>query len=437
MNRTLVVVGDALLDRDLDGRVERVCPDAPVPVVSEVRERARPGGAALAATIAAGEIEGEVVLVTAIADDPAGAELRAALDEAAVRVVDLGLSGATVEKIRIRADGQSLVRVDRGDGPAEVGPWADPAASALAAASTVLVSDYGRGLTARPDVRTALTERHGSAHLVWDPHPRGAEPVGGCRLVTPNAAEARGATPDRAHALRARWAAHAVAVTMGRDGALLVEGEGTALRVPAPAASGWDPCGAGDCFASAAAAALASGAVVSEAVETAVARASAFVAGGGAAGFASRRSPGQPSTGARGGTLVATGGCFDLLHAGHVAMLQAARSLGDRLVVLLNSDRSVQRLKGPARPRQTEQDRAAVLRALGCVDEVVVFDEDTPVAALRELRPDIFVKGGDYALGDLPEAAAMQHWGGQTVVVPYLPGRSTTRLLEGTSPRAR
>jgi D-beta-D-heptose 7-phosphate kinase/D-beta-D-heptose 1-phosphate adenosyltransferase len=130
-----------------------------------------------------------------------------------------------------------------------------------------------------------------------------------------------------------------------------------------------------------------------------------------------------------GGTVVATGGCFDILHAGHLSSLEAARALGDTLVVLLNSDESVRRLKGPSRPVQPAQDRARVLRGLACVDAVVVFDEDTPEAALADLRPDIWAKGGDYAADDLPESALVQTWGGRVVLLPYLSGRSTTAIL--------
>jgi rfaE bifunctional protein nucleotidyltransferase chain/domain len=134
---------------------------------------------------------------------------------------------------------------------------------------------------------------------------------------------------------------------------------------------------------------------------------------------------------ARGGTVVATGGCFDLLHAGHVATLQAARRLGDCLVVCLNSDTSVAGLKGPDRPVTSQADRSRLLAALGCVDAVVIFDEPTPESVLTWLRPDVWVKGGDYADGgpDLPEAELVRRWGGQTVVVPYLDGRSTTRMI--------
>jgi D-beta-D-heptose 7-phosphate kinase / D-beta-D-heptose 1-phosphate adenosyltransferase len=134
---------------------------------------------------------------------------------------------------------------------------------------------------------------------------------------------------------------------------------------------------------------------------------------------------------------VATGGCFDLLHAGHVATLRAARRLGDCLVVCLNSDDSVRRLKGPSRPLVPAADRARVLEALECVDAVVVFGEDTPSEVLRRIRPHVWAKGGDYAGADVPEAAVLEEWGGQAVVLPYLAGRSTSALLDTAGRRAR
>jgi rfaE bifunctional protein nucleotidyltransferase chain/domain len=136
---------------------------------------------------------------------------------------------------------------------------------------------------------------------------------------------------------------------------------------------------------------------------------------------------------AAGGTVVATGGCFDLLHAGHVASLRSARSLGDCLVVCVNSDASVRRLKGPTRPLVPVADRVQVLEALSCVDAVLVFDEDSPAELLDRLRPDLWVKGGDYAGVELPEQAVLRSWGGQAVVLPYLEGRSTTGLVRAMS----
>jgi rfaE bifunctional protein nucleotidyltransferase chain/domain len=133
---------------------------------------------------------------------------------------------------------------------------------------------------------------------------------------------------------------------------------------------------------------------------------------------------------------VATGGCFDIVHAGHVATLQAARRLGDALVVLMNSDESVSRLKGPGRPVITAQDRARVLEAFDCVDAVVIFDADDPSAALEQLRPDIWVKGGDYGGSELPESATVRAAGGRVVFLPYLSGRSTTSIIERSQERS-
>jgi D-beta-D-heptose 7-phosphate kinase / D-beta-D-heptose 1-phosphate adenosyltransferase len=135
-------------------------------------------------------------------------------------------------------------------------------------------------------------------------------------------------------------------------------------------------------------------------------------------------------TRARGGTVVAAGGCFDLLHAGHVSMLSAARALGDCLIVLLNSDASTRRLKGPDRPLVEQDDRAAMLAALDAVDAVMIFDEDIPAEALERVKPDIFAKGGDYAGRELPEAEVLARHGGRVTVLPYMTGRSTTRLIE-------
>ena len=456
--RPTVVVGDALLDCDLDGRVERLCPDAPVPVVDAPDRRARAGGAGLAATLAARRQP--VVLVTALGDDDAGREVASLLDDAGVEVVNLGLAGSTPQKVRVTTGGRALVRLDHGGPPSPSGPLTEDARRALHDASAVLVSDYGRGLTRDQALRGVLTELR--APLVWDPHPRGAEPVQGVRLATPNRAEAALFAPGvdgdglravagRAAALGRRWRAGGVAVTLGAEGAMLWTGADAPLVVPATLVTGGDPCGAGDCFAATAAACLADGALPSEAVIEAVAAASAFVAGDRNSTLDLRTTPDVPPTAdltahadavigavrTRGGTVVATGGCFDLLHAGHVRMLAAARALGDCLVVCLNSDDSVRRLKGPDRPLVPETDRAGVLLALGAVDAVVVFDEDTPAAALDRLRPDVFAKGGDYTVDSLPEAALVAGWGGQTVILPYVEGRSTTRILEEAVRRGR
>jgi D-beta-D-heptose 7-phosphate kinase/D-beta-D-heptose 1-phosphate adenosyltransferase len=450
----LAVIGDALLDRDLDGRVERLAPDALVPVVDAIEEHPRPGGAGMAAAVAAAAGH-DVTLVCALGDDPAGRRLRALLEDAGVKVCDLGLRAATPEKVRVRAGGRTLIRLDAG-GAGPCRPLTDGARRALREASAVLVSDYGRGVTAEPSVRTALGALADGTPVVWDPHPRGPAPVTGVLLATPNESEAarlaggrardesHAAVEARARALARRWGAVNVCVTRGAQGALLVDRDAPSLAVPAPRVSGGDPCGAGDCFAVTAAARLAAGALPSEAVGAAVYAASAFVAAGGAAAAGNAPTPPLPPdpvllserVRGAGGTVVAAGGCFDLLHAGHVAMLQAARALGDCLIACLNSDASVRRLKGPDRPLVDQHDRAAVLAALECVDAVAVFEEDHPSDVLRALRPQVWAKGGDYALGELPEAEVLGEWGGRAVIVPYVSGRSTTRLIREVMARA-
>jgi D-beta-D-heptose 7-phosphate kinase / D-beta-D-heptose 1-phosphate adenosyltransferase len=438
MSGRLVVVGDALLDRDVVGTVERLAPDAPVPVLDEREQRVRPGGAALAAALAAADRR-EVTLIAAVAEDDAGRTLRRAIEQSGVELLPLELSGTTPEKIRLRHDGRSLMRLDRGHGT--VGGTVPAAVrAAIGWASAVLVSDYGRGMAAQPAVREALASLPASSLVVWDPHPRGPAPPPGVRLVTPNDAELRGQVPgpagtgpeaalERARVLRDCWEAQGVCVTRGAGGALLVDGVAAPLAVPAPRLEDGDACGAGDRFASWLAGVLADGGSAEDAVIGAVAAASAFVAAGGAAAGPALRSAGGRQT------VVATGGCFDLLHPGHVHTLEAARRMGDRLVVCLNSDESVRRLKGPGRPLVPERDRAAVLSALSCVDAVRIFSEDTPERLLEEIRPDIWVKGGDYVRTDLPEERVVQRWGGRTVILPYVEGRSTTRLIEEAASR--
>jgi rfaE bifunctional protein nucleotidyltransferase chain/domain/rfaE bifunctional protein kinase chain/domain len=448
----LVVVGDVLLDEDIEGVADRLAPDAPAPVVDVRSQLRHPGGAGLAAALAARPGR-EVVLITALGDDAASEAVRRAL-HGRVRLVEVPLNGTLPVKTRVMAGGRPLVRIDRGGGtPGEPG---DAVRDALAGAHTVLVADYGRHTVGA--VRECLAAAARRVPLVWDPHPRGDTPVPGARIVTPSAAEVSALTAEpgagagrslrdfaeHGRELAERWRAAAVAVTLGDRGVLLTRpGDGTPMLVPAPYRAAGDPCGAGDCFAAATATELADGALPEEAVQRAVARAAAFVAAGGSGNPDLWRTTGRTApvraaesdpfalaerVRARGGTVVATGGCFDLLHAGHVGLLENARRIGDSLIVCVNSDESITRRKGPGRPLTPLHDRTRVLAGLGCVDAVAVFEEDTPVALLDRLRPDVWVKGGDYAVEELPEADVVRAWGGQAVVLPYLDGRSTTLL---------
>ena len=470
MNGPLLVVGDALLDIDLVGNAERLSPDAPVPVLDSIVESARPGGAALAALMAARDGH-DVVLITAIGADDAGQQLRGLLSD--IRLIEVDYTGPTPVKRRVRAGSQPVVRLDSGSTRGHHGTIPVEAAAAISGAASVLVADYGRGLTGTAELRQLLENRSARVPLVWDPHLLGAPPVRGAHLVSPNCREAHewarrydmSTSEDMtalarigrdAAGLAEVWHASAVVVTMGAQGALLAYSDGAPMVTPAPPdVHCVDPCGAGDRFAVSAAIALGSGSVLVEAVQAAVMRASDYVASGGPGPLSTAISPatdvsseparasldhrqtsGQTSVGELcemvrrdKGVVVATGGCFDLLHAGHVATLEAARRLGDCLIVCLNSDDSVRRLKGPGRPLVSMSDRARVLNALECVDAVVIFDESTPVEVLRELQPDVWVKGGDYAGHSLPETPVLASWGGQTVALPYVGGHSTTQLV--------
>ncbi|MGC5245966.1 PfkB family carbohydrate kinase [Gordonia sp. DT219] len=449
----VVVIGDTLLDRDIVGTSTRTSPEAPTaPVVDADECRESPGGAGLTAILAARR-GAEVTLVTALADDAAGWRLDAALAEY-VDVVALPLDGETVCKTRIIADGALVTRVDTGHGVARADVPIDKACDAIGSAETVLVSDYGRGVTAIGWLRDRVAEAAlRGTPVVWDPHPRGHDPVWGTTLITPNADEAarlgfdwRSAPADTPRC----WSgASSIVVTCGADGAVLIAGEATSASAPPVipaelATMPLDTCGAGDAFAAAAALALAGGRSVAQAVADAVGVASALVHGGGVKQWAHRAvddesvldlllRPAREATSRRDGTLVATGGCFDLLHVGHISLLRRARELGDRLVVCLNSDESIRRNKGPGRPLVPAQDRARVLHALECVDDVIIFDDDTPERVLASLRPDVWVKGDDYDPDAMPETPVVRAHGGRVVVLGRVPGHSTTRLARAAA----
>jgi len=449
----IAVVGDTLLDRDIEGRATRLSPDGAAPVVEVSAERRRPGGAGLVARLLAGDGRHEVTLVTALGEDERARELRAALED--VEIVAAASGVPTPLKTRLRVGDGTLGRLDEDCAPPPPAEVTLAMADALAGADAVIVADYGRGLIEHPLLREALRS-YGRGPLVWDPHPRGPAPAPSATIATPNASEAGldpHARPDQAagvsRELRSRWGCAAVAVTLGAHGAVVATdgAHGSAAGpyfVAAPAVHAPDSCGAGDRFAASLATALLEGSAVPAAVQAAVHEAASFLAAGGVARL---DDPPEPAPAplriadgaaealelvrrvqARGGTVVATGGCFDLVHAGHVRMLAAARALGDCLVVCLNSDASVRRLKGPERPIIGQADRRELLLAMQCVDAVAVFDEDTPEAVLRRLRPDAWVKGGDYAMEQLPEAELVRSWGGRCLLLPYEPARSTTRL---------
>jgi D-beta-D-heptose 7-phosphate kinase/D-beta-D-heptose 1-phosphate adenosyltransferase len=462
-----LVVGDAILDRYVEGSVPRLAREAPVPVVAVERRTEAPGGAANTALNLAA-LGARVTLLTLVGDDSEATRLAGLLEAGGVEAGGMLRSAArrTVVKQRLVADGQILVRMDEGTterlGSDDEERLRRALAAAARAAAVLVVSDYACGVLTDEILRTLEARPQPAAPLVVDAKDllrhRRLRPT----AVTPSFAEAVRAVgePDGAagHA-RAAWVAasagrlleatgaRSAVVTLDRDGAVAVEpaaGPHRTWAVPAPERS----CsGAGDTFTAALALALGAGAGIAAASDVASAAAAVVVGRATTAPctreeLGARLAPpprvlsGPDDLAAwgreyrrRGLRVVFTNGCFDLIHPGHVALLRAACALGDRLVVAVNSDSSVRRLKGPGRPLNALEDRMEVLAALDCVDHVVPFEEDSPVRLIEALRPDVFAKGGDYTRESLPEAPMVERLGGEVRVLPYLPDRSTSELI--------
>lgn len=463
----VVVLGDSVLDLWLWGRSERLCREAPVPVVDVDRSTPVPGGAAnTAANLAA--LGAAVTLVSLAGADERGETLRTALRDAGVDTEHLLASPrrATVAKCRVVAGEQIMVRFDDGDRePAdedEIARLLGGLPALLAAADAVVVCDYDGAVAER--VREELVRHRDTLPLliVDTHHParwRALRPD----VVTPNAdeaAEALGVTllpggPSRVELFdrhRDRLfditGAGAAVVTLDRDGAVLLDGARPAHRTWAEPVAESQSSGAGDTFVAALTLALVEGLPLTAAVEVAQAAADVVVHQPGTTACSTGQlrdrlgRTGSAVLAARdlalavdehrraGRRIVFTNGCFDVLHAGHVAYLNEAKGLGDVLIVAVNSDGSVRRLKGPDRPVNTDADRAAVLAALSCVDHVVVFEEDTPAELIRAVRPDLYVKGGDYRPEMLPETPIVHDYGGEVRVLGYLADRSTSAVIE-------
>jgi rfaE bifunctional protein nucleotidyltransferase chain/domain/rfaE bifunctional protein kinase chain/domain len=478
----VLVIGDALLDSWVYGSAHRTARDAPVPVVEQTSTRETPGGAANTAAAAAA-LGADTELVAVIGDDADGRRLRELLHAAGVRTdrcpVDPANPTPAKHRVVVGPDGagggHAVARYDITSpvppGTAAQRALADQAVAAMAERpDAVIIADYGTGATAAPLVRRRL-ERMRSAVplLVVDAHALRPWAALSPDVVTPNEEEAaalRGEPVRRARG-RDRVAHHAerhfdlvaaaggaeVLLTLDTDGALRLPADGSApghRPAPAPAAP-IATCGAGDVFAAAWTAAVAAGADRDEALALAQTAADVVVglpgtavctAGALTAELAARE-PGRvlgrrdlltvlAEHRAAGHRIVFTNGCFDVLHRGHVAYLREARELGDVLVVALNSDESVRRLKGPERPVNPLTDRAGVVGALAAVDLVTAFEADSPVELLDLVRPDVYAKGGDYTPDMLPETPVVRAQGGEVRILGYLPDHSTSAIVART-----
>ena len=463
-SRRVLVVGDVMLDRFVYGEVQRISPEAPIPVLRKSGERAMLGGAGNVArnVVAMG---GRVRLVGRRGRDAAGEQIAALATSEGIEDAVNAWSGPTTQKVRYVAQGQQLLRLDdeaTDADEAEAQAIIDVAGAALPQAHVLILSDYGKGVLTDTVLASLIARARAlGVPVVVDPKRVKLDAYAGATLLTPNAAEARLATGiDPACDASAEAAgrrvmelacADAALITRGPRGMTLVDASG-AHHLRASAREVFDVSGAGDTVVAALALTLGARRSLVEGARLANAAAGLVVARSGTATVdraaiadALRTRPqmeGQVIAD-RAGALAAaerwrsrgfrigfTNGCFDLLHAGHVRLLAQAKDACDRLIVGLNSDASVHRLKGPGRPIQPQDDRAALLAAMASVDLVVVFDEDTPQALITTLRPDVLVKGADYAGHYVVGRDEIERGGGSVILATLVPGRSTTALAQ-------
>ncbi|MBF0447956.1 MAG: bifunctional D-glycero-beta-D-manno-heptose-7-phosphate kinase/D-glycero-beta-D-manno-heptose 1-phosphate adenylyltransferase HldE [Magnetococcales bacterium] len=470
--KSVLVVGDIMLDRYLWGEVLRVSPEAPVPVVRLTGETESAGAAANVALNLA-NLGIRARLVGVVGDDDAGRRLRdlislAGIDGSGIRTL---YKRPTITKTRIIGGHQQMLRIDL----EETDPLPQEAIDKLLERilkqlnhpplpGAVILSDYGKGVLSESVCQAIITgARKLNIPVLVDPKGVNYEKYRGATTLTPNRKELATAIPfpiddlsgllEAGEALRKKLDLDFLTVTLSEQGIALLDGNQGAKRIPAVAREVYDVSGAGDTVVSAFAAGLSAGLDKMDALHLANLAAGVVVGKVGTtpitqldlvAALSTEEAMGQSSkictlneAQARlqswrksGGKIVFTNGCFDLLHTGHVTYMEDARNLGDRLIIGLNTDRSVRRLKGPSRPIIHEKDRARVLAAMASVDMVILFDEETPMNLINAIKPDILAKGADYTEATVVGAKEVKSWGGQIALIPLVQGHSSSRIVD-------
>ena len=465
----VLVVGDLMLDRYFIGEVERISPEAPVPVILVKQQNERAGGAAnVAANLA--QLGVPTRLAGCVGNDIDGQALLRLVNGMGIATDGVLLSShrPTTTKTRMMGGHQQMLRLDqenRAPFNAEESAQLEALVMQQLAArpALIILSDYAKGVLAASLCSAFINEaRKLNIPVLVDPKGHDYSKYRGATALTPNKRETaeacrvdandNDALMQAAAELRKSLDLDFFAVTRGEEG-ISVIGDDTVLHIPATAKQVFDVSGAGDTVIATLAAGLIGGLDAPEAFHLANIAAGVVVGKVGTVPIAqeellqallTQESAVQadkicdlPSLKARvlnwrkhGERIVFTNGCFDLLHAGHVTYLEAARKTGDRLVLGLNTDRSVRALKGPTRPVIHELDRARVLAALEAVDAVILFDEDTPLALIEAIHPDVLVKGSDYSENEVVGGAEVKSWGGRIALIPIVPGRSTSGIIE-------
>ena len=467
----VVVFGDVMLDRFVFGDVQRVSPEAPIPIFRFRRDDHALGGAGNVARNVA-RMGGHATLVSVIGDDATGAALLAAASREAGLTASFAVDASrrTTLKTQFVAQGQQLLRVDE-----EISDPVAPALSqdlrqrieaAIEKANALILSDYAKGVLTEASIAAALsTARLSGAIVIVDPKGRDLRRYAGATAITPNALEASQATgidcendegaARASHAIAAVTGCSAVVITRGARGMTVLgdaQGTGFIVHLPTEVRQVYDVSGAGDTVVAALALALSAGAPVEKAAQIANLAAGVAVGKIGTAAVEAtelRRAINASAVLAHDEKIVdletaagiarswrlqhqrvvLTNGCFDLLHPGHTVLLQKAKAMGDKLIVAMNSDESIKRLKGPGRPVQNEAARAVVMAAIAPVDLVVIFPEDTPLRAIEAIRPDVLVKGADYAIEDVVGRDIVETYGGRVALVPLEKGYSTSHAI--------
>ncbi|MDO6499874.1 bifunctional D-glycero-beta-D-manno-heptose-7-phosphate kinase/D-glycero-beta-D-manno-heptose 1-phosphate adenylyltransferase HldE [Photobacterium sanguinicancri] len=457
----VLVVGDVMLDRYWYGPTGRISPEAPVPVVKVDQIEERPGGAAnVAMNIAA--LGGHARLVGLTGIDEQAKALTEKLSSLKVRCDFVSLPDyPTITKLRVMSRGQQLIRLDFEEGFHDVNPdlIMPRLEQSLSQVKAVILSDYAKGALEHVQTMIQMARKAGVPVLI-DPKGADFERYRGATLLTPNLSEFETVVGkvngdadivEKGFALMEQFDFEALLVTRSEHGMTLLQRGQEPLHMPTQAQEVYDVTGAGDTVISVLASSLAAGKSLSDACKLANAAAGVVVAKLGTSTLSTIELTdaihGSQDSGfgviaedqlkqavltarARGEKVVMTNGCFDILHAGHVAYLNEAAKLGDRLIVAVNSDSSVQALKGPGRPVNPEDRRMAVLAGLGAVDWVVPFTEETPQRLISEILPTRLVKGGDYKPEDIAGGQEVIAAGGEVLVLNFEDGCSTTEIIE-------
>ena len=475
----VVVLGDAMLDRFVFGDVQRVSPEAPIPIFLFRHDELALGGAGNVARNVA-RMGGHATLIGVIGEDTTGAALAAAASREAGLTASLAVDASrrTTLKTRFVAQGQQLLRVDE-----EVAAAVAAAVSrdlrqrveaAMGGANALILSDYAKGVLGQDTIAAALSvARRSGAIVVVDPKSRDLHRYAGATVITPNSLEASQATginceddegaARAGRAIAAMTGCSAVVITRGARGMTVLcdaQDAGRIAHLRTEVRQVYDVSGAGDTVVAALAHALAAGAPIEKSAQIANLAAGIAVGKIGTAAVEAaelRRAINAAAVLAHDAKIVdletaagiarswrlhsqrvvLTNGCFDLLHPGHTTLLRKAKAMGDKLVVAMNSDESIHRLKGPGRPVQNEAARAVVMASIAPVDLVVIFPQDTPLRVIEAIRPDVLVKGADYTIDEIAGREVVEAYGGRVALVPLEKGYSTSSAIRKAAAASR